>query len=73
MSEIERIVIGTVVMLLGVLIINFREKVAYNASRIYKRLGITVPCEAYAKQFGFIGTLMIIFGFIVSTNMLSIF
>ncbi len=69
MNDEPTTVISLIIAFLGLAMIFTRVKLARRAASLYRRLGIDVPEELYAKQFVFIGVLLIIFGFLVATDL----
>jgi hypothetical protein len=66
MDETKRVAIATGDMVVGMVLIAVRIPEARTAGRFYRKLGIDVPDPLYAKQFLFIGVLLVLFGFRVS-------
>lgn len=62
-------IIGLAFIIAGVLLIQFRMVLAPRAANLYRKLGIDVPPELYAKQFTFIGVMMMLFGFLTATRL----
>ncbi len=62
---------GLVVLILGVLLIIFRRQFANMVAGLYKKMGIEVPVEKYAQQFKWVGLILLILGFLVSTDLLD--
>jgi len=56
-------------MLAGVTFIYYRLPLASKAADIYNKLGINVSVELYAKQFVFIGILMIVVSILFITDL----
>jgi len=71
MNESNPLVIGAIAIIAGILVILFKEKLGRGATRLYKRMGIEVPQQLYAKQFGFIGILLMLLGFLIGTGLLD--
>jgi hypothetical protein len=65
----SNLTVGVALMLAGTLLVLVRSAAGRKAAALYRKLRIEVPEELYAKQFAFVGILMIIFGFLVSTGM----
>jgi hypothetical protein len=62
--------IGFAFIIGGVLLIRLRMFLAPRAANLYRKLGIEVPDELYAKQFTFIGVMMMLFGFLIVTRLI---
>ena len=76
MNELDaptRLFLGLAFLFAGLLLIRFRYRVVPWLRERYRRLGIEVPEETYARQFVFIGILMIVFGFLITLDLLSLF
>lgn len=71
MNDAPTTVISMIIGFLGLVMIFTRVKLGRAAASLYRRLGIDVPDELYAKQFMFVGVLLIIFGFLVATGLWS--
>jgi len=72
MNEANPLVLSAITIIAGVLAILFKEKLGRGATRLYKRMGIEVPQQLYAKQFAFIGVLLMILGFLMGTGLLDL-
>ncbi len=55
----------------GVIFIYFRLPLASKAVSLYNKLGMSVSAELYAKQFVFIGTMMIVVSFLSITGLIN--
>jgi hypothetical protein len=56
-------------LLLGFLLIGTRNAASRKLAALYRKMGIDVPVEQYAKQFLFVAVLLIIFGFLAATGL----
>lgn len=64
--------VGLAVLVLGFLLIIFRRQFANMVAGLYKKMGIEVPEEKYAQQFKWVGLILLILGFLVSTDLLDV-
>lgn len=71
MNEAGGLIAGLLFLLIGFLSIKFRVVAGKKAAVWYRKLGIDIGEELYAKQFFFIGVLFIIVGFLAATNLLQ--
>lgn len=71
MDDTLRLLLGFLFLILGILMIRLRLRLAPWLTGLYHKLGIDVPEEQYARQFYFIGILMILFGFLIATNFIT--
>jgi len=62
-------VLGILFILLGVVLVLVRIPVSRKAAAYYQKLGISVPPDRYARQFAFIGVLMVVVGFLTITSL----
>lgn len=69
MTDTSTVVIGLACVTLGVVLILAREGVGRRAAALYRKIGINVPDHQYARQFRFIGVLLIILGALVVTGL----
>ena len=65
--------IGFAFIIAGVLLIRFRMALAPRAANLYRKIGFDVPTELYAKQFSFIGIMMMLFGLLIITRLIGLF
>lgn len=63
--------LGMAFMVLGAFLISFRAFAARKMTALYKRWGVEVPEDRYLKQFVFIGIVLIIVGFLVTTGLID--
>lgn len=63
--------LGLLVMSVGLIFIFFRLPLASKAVALYKKLGVDVSVELYAKQFVFIGVMMIVVSFLSITGLIN--
>ncbi|MEN8131211.1 MAG: hypothetical protein ABFS45_13670 [Pseudomonadota bacterium] len=68
----NRFLIAFVFLLLGLLLITGRKGFSDRLLELYRRIGIDAPAEQYSRQFGFVGTLLILFGFLLATGLIDI-
>jgi hypothetical protein len=73
MDESTRLWMGAGFLLAGTLLIRLRMLLVPWLTGLYQKLGIDVPQEQYARQFFFIGVLVILFGILIATNLITIF
>ncbi|HEC12349.1 MAG TPA: hypothetical protein ENI80_03725 [Acidiferrobacteraceae bacterium] len=71
MYGIPTIAISLIVACLGLLMVLNRATLGRWASSLYRRLGVDVPNELYAKQFMFVGVLLVVLGFLLATGLWS--
>ncbi len=64
--------IGFAFIIAGVLLIRFRITLAPRAANLYRKMGFNVPTKLYAKQFTFIGIMMMLFGFLITTRLIHL-
>ncbi len=69
MTDTSTVVIGLVCVALGVVLILAREGAGRHAAALYRKIGIDVPGHQYARQFRFIGVLLIVLGALVVTGL----
>lgn len=62
---------GLVFIVLGLVLIVFRNQISTWAAALYGKLGIPIPVDRYARQFFFIGVLMMIIGLLAATGLLD--
>lgn len=62
---------GLLFVFLGIVLIMLRGPISVLAASLYHKLGISVPADGYARQFMFIGVLMIIVGLLTTSGLLS--
>ena len=65
---VQQFALGLVVAGLGGTLFLQRRPLGRWATRRWRRLGIEVPDELYAKQFGFIGILLVVLGLFTLTG-----
>ncbi len=76
MTELDattRLLLGLAFLFAGLLLIRLRGRIVPWLRERYRRLGIEVPEATYARQFVFIGILMIVFGFLITLDLLFLF
>lgn len=71
MDESSTTIISFAITCLGVIMVLTRARLGRGAASLYRRLGINVPDELYAKQFMFVGVLVTLFGFLLATGLWS--
>jgi hypothetical protein len=71
MNEAGGLIAGLLFLFIGFLSIKFRVAAGKKAAVWYRKLGIDIREELYAKQFFFIGVLFIIVGFLAATDLLQ--
>jgi hypothetical protein len=62
---------GLVFIVLGVALVVFRHRASTWAAARYEKLGIPIPVDRYARQFFFIGVLMMITGLLAASGLLD--
>jgi len=63
---------GILFILLGMVIFLVRAPISRKAAAWYQKIGISVPADRYARQFGFVGILMMVAGFLTLTGMIHL-
>ena len=71
MENFPGTVFGLLFIISGVLLVKFRVPIGQKSAILYQKLGIDIPESTYAKQFAFIGVLMMIVGFLGATGLLA--
>jgi hypothetical protein len=71
MDNVLGLMAGLVFLVLGFLSIKFRHGAAQKTCQWYKKIGVEIPETLYAKQFFFVGILLIIVGFLSATGTLK--
>ena len=69
--ETQANVISLLFIVLGIVLIKLRLPIGRRAAILYKKIGIEVPEDLYAKQFVFIGILLMIVGFLGATGLIT--
>lgn len=64
-------VFSLMMMIAGVIFIYFRLQLASKAVNFYSKFGMNVSVELYAKQFVFIGIMMIVVSFLSITGLIN--
>ncbi|HEC29214.1 MAG TPA: hypothetical protein ENI65_06475 [Gammaproteobacteria bacterium] len=60
---------GIALLVLGLSLIRLRLVISRHVVSWYRKIGVDIPEEKYAKQFVFIGVLLVILGFLVATGL----
>ena len=63
--------IGFVLIMLGVILIMLRHGISRHMATWYRKVGIDVPEDKYARQFVFVGVMIAVLGFLVATGLIS--
>lgn len=63
---------GSIAIIAGVLVIVFKRPLGAGATRLYRRLGIEVPEAMYIRQFVFVGVLLMVLGFLITTGLFTL-
>lgn len=61
---------GVVLIVLGVILIMLRQRVSQYMVTWYRKVGIDVPEDKYARQFVFVGVMMAVLGFLVASGLI---
>lgn len=69
MNDAERFLFAILFFITGYLLVKFNNQVGKRASGLYRKLGLEIPDELYAKQFKFIGILLVLFGLLIVTGL----
>lgn len=64
-------IVSVLFLLLGFVMIKTKTQLGIKAAHVYQKLGLDVPEEQYAKQFKFVGILLMIIGFLGATGLLQ--
>ncbi len=64
--------LGMAFIALGAFLITVRAGAARKMTTLYKKWGVEVPEDRYLKQFVFIGVVLIVVGFLVTTGLIDI-
>jgi len=71
--EMDKITgLGILFILLGLGLVRARTSISRKAAAFYQKLGISVPPDRYARQFAFVGVLMVVIGFLTITGMIHL-
>lgn len=62
---------GIVIFLLGIVLIRLRHVISRHMAKWYRKIGIDVPEDKYAKQFAFVGLIISVLGFLVATGFIQ--
>lgn len=62
-------VTGVVLIVLGVALIRLRRGVSQYMVTWYRKIGVDVPEDKYARQFVFVGVMMMVLGFLVASDL----
>lgn len=62
---------GLAFIIVGVALVVFRHQISTRAAALYEKLGISIPADRYARQFFFIGVLMMITGLLAASGLLD--
>lgn len=71
MFDLPPLATSFIIACLGLLMILNRVKLGRGASSMYRRLGVDVPEGLYAKQFMFVGVLLLVLGFLLASGLWS--
>jgi len=72
MTPAQRLLIAFLILAAGLGLVMGRHRLARRAVRLYRRLGLDIPEDKYARQFYFIGILTMVLGFFVATDLLEV-
>jgi hypothetical protein len=72
MEESGNDLLGLVFLVVGFVFIKKKVVLGQKASVLYRKIGVDVPEDLYAKQFVFIGVLLIVVGFLAATGMFQL-
>ena len=64
------IIVSTLFMVLGFVLVKRKVSLGQKAASYYQKIGLQVPEDLYAKQFMFVGVLLMIVGFLGITGLL---
>ncbi len=62
-----------VLMLMGVVLIWQRRVVSHYLAVCYRKIGLDVPEERYARQFVYVGSILALLGFLMLTGLIRYF
>ncbi len=68
----NRFLIAMAFLFLGLLFIFGRKRFSERLIDLYRRIDIEAPAEQYSRQFGFVGGLLILLGFLLATGLIDI-
>lgn len=63
---------GLSLIVLGVMLIRLRQGISQYVATWYRKIGIDVPIDKYARQFVFIGVILTVLGFLVITGFIEL-
>lgn len=69
MQDNLTIVIGFGFIVMGVLLIQLRALIVPKVAELYRKMGIDVSQDVYAKQFVFVGIMLMLLGLFVVTGL----
>ena len=59
---------GIALIVLGVILIRLRTEISRYLMTWYRKIGIEVPEDKYAKQFVYIGVIVVVLGFLAASG-----
>ncbi|GMR07035.1 MAG: hypothetical protein BMS9Abin26_0037 [Gammaproteobacteria bacterium] len=62
---------GLALIVLGVMLIRLRHGISLYVMTWYRKIGIDIPEDKYAKQFVFIGVILMVLGFLAATGLVQ--
>lgn len=62
---------GIIIFMLGFILIRLRHGISRYMVTWYRKIGIDVPEDKYAKQFVFVGVIISVLGILVATGLIQ--
>ena len=62
---------GFILIVFGIVLIQLRRGISRYMVALYKKMGVDVPEDKYAKQFVFVGIILVVLGFLAATGLLQ--
>lgn len=70
MDDERGILVAIGLFLLGLLLVGARNAASRKVADLYRKIGIEVPVDLYAKQFLLVAVLLMILGFVTVTGLI---
>lgn len=64
---------GIVIFMLGFILIQLRHGISRHMVMWYRKIGIDVPEDKYARQFAFVGIIISVLGVLIATGLIQHF
>lgn len=62
---------GIIIFMLGFILVRLRHGISQHMATWYRKIGIDVPEDKYAKQFAFVGIIMSVLGILIATGLIQ--